>query len=157
VSPLPSDESLEAFIHRFRPIYLNKEPTNFHRVANALSEHFSHKAIAVCIRQLKRIYEMRDTSKKFAITVSGRSITSGDFLDDYLNGFEYHRDATRRTSLRAFEEKFSPEARKAILSIHLSGRYNAAVQLARLINETIDDRKDRSILIDLSKSPQAEQ
>ncbi len=133
VGSLPPDEQVEVFLHRLRPIYLNNERTNFNRIINLVSAHINHSQIADTFRLWKQEYDGRAMQDVFTIAVDKTILNSQEFLDNYLNALEYHRDKERREKIQRVTEHYPLEVQKPIVLLLLFYRLSAINRLAALI------------------------
>jgi len=131
---LPPDEQIETFLHRLRPIYLINERTNFNRVVNLVSAHIADPAITEAIRAWKREYDGRTFQEMITVSVGPITINSEQFLDDYLNAIEYHRDKERRKKIHQVAEQFPLDVQKPIVAFLLFFRLSAINRLTSFLD-----------------------
>jgi hypothetical protein len=131
---LPPDEQIEAFLLRLRPIYLQKERTHFERIANHISKHINDSAITETIRVWKREYDGRAFQEMITMSVGPITINSEQFLDDYLNAIEYHRDKERRKKIHQVTEHYSLDVQKTIVAFLLFFRLSAINRLTSFLD-----------------------
>ena len=103
---LPPDEQIEAFLLRLRPIYLQKERTHFGRAFQEM----------------------------ITMSVGPITINSEQFLDDYLNAIEYHRDKERRKKIHQVTEHYSLDVQKTIVAFLLFFRLSAINRLTSFLD-----------------------
>jgi hypothetical protein len=132
-SSLPSDDEIAAFLHRLRPFYLQKEAFHFNTVCNTIGAHICDDAVTDCLREWKRHYDARASRQVFEIAAAGKILNSEEFLDHYLNAYEYHYDPDRRKAIDDISAHFPLEAQKAIIVLLLSLRLNAINKLASFL------------------------
>jgi len=130
---LPSDDEVAAFLHRLRPIYLQKEALNYNTICNLVSAHLNDPAVTQCLREWKRHYDARASREVFEIAAAGKVLNSQEFLDNYLNALEYHRDQDRRKVIDEIGGHFPLEAQKAIIVLLLAMRLGAINKLASFL------------------------
>jgi hypothetical protein len=146
-SIIPPDEEIAAFLHRFRPFYLNNEATNFNKVANMVSSHFDDVWITDLTRLCKRCYDGRTSREKFEIAVKGMIINSQVFLDHYLNSLEYHHDPNRRKHIDVIAETFPLDVQKPFVVLLLIGRVEAINKLTSFLGTCFAREDGRTITL----------
>jgi hypothetical protein len=147
---LPSDDETAAFLHRLRPIYLNNEPTNFNRIANLVSAHLDDPWFTELIRVCKRYYDGRASRDVFEISAGGMVVNSQQFLDDYLNAIEYHRDRDRRQRIDEVAEHFPLDAQRPLVILLLGLRLNAINKLSSFLLTCFDREDGRPLTLDVA-------
>lgn len=99
-SRLPPKKDLREFLHAFRPILLEGEPTYFMKVLSIISKQAPHRGW----RMLRDEFDGRRFEQMFTISVTPACsalnpdpqrvvLNSARTLKKWLNAFEYHRDA----------------------------------------------------------------
>ena len=147
---LPSDEEIAAFFHRLRPFYLQRELTNFNRIANSVSHHLNDPAVTDCIRHWKRYHSGRASQEVLEIAVGGKIVNSEEFFDHYVNALEYHRDKARRQHVEAVAEHFPFEAQRPIIVLLLSMRLNAINKLSSFLLTCFDREDGRPLTLQMA-------
>ena len=130
---LPPDEQIEVSLHRLRPIYFNNERTNFNRIINLVSTHIKNTQIAETFRAWKREYDGSAMQAAFTISADKTVLNSQEFLDNYLNALEYHRDKERREKIQQVAKHYPLEVQKPIVILLLFYRLSAINRLASFI------------------------
>jgi len=139
------DEQIEVFLHRLRPIYLQDERTNFYTIAKILSAHLRDSQIAETIRSWKRQYDGRESQNAFKISVDVTTLNSQEFLNNYLNALEYHRDKEKREKVREVTLHYPLEVQKPIVVLLLFFKLSAINQLASLIQLCFESEGGKQI------------
>lgn len=134
---IPSDELIEAFLHRLRPIYLNNSETEFGAIANLVSAHLKDRAISECIRHWKKHYTLKESQEVFTIGVNKHIINSESFFGNYVNALEYHQEEDRISKIKEVTDKLPIEAIKPIIVLMLMTKLNAINKLASFINSCL--------------------
>ena len=146
---LPSDDEIAAFLHRLRPIYLQKEALNYNTISNLLSEHLNVPAITQCLREWKHHYDARASREAFEIAVATKVLNSQDFLDNYLNALEYHRDQDRRKVIDEISVHYPLEAQKAIIVLLLAMRLKAIKNLASFLQNCFSHEDGQPLTLEM--------
>jgi hypothetical protein len=156
VGSLPPDEQIEIFLHRLRPIYLNNERTNFNRIANLVSSHIANSRVAESIRLWKREYDGSASQEVFKMATDLTVLNSQEFLDNYLNALEYHRDKDRREKIQQVAQHFPLDVQKPIIVLLLFYRLSAINRLASFIELCFESEKGKQIKAEFaSEAPNA--
>jgi hypothetical protein len=145
VGSVPPDEQIEVFLHRLRPIYLQKERTNFNKIANLVSSHICVPEIVETIRAWKREYDGRASQDLFKMSVDLTTLNSQEFLDNYLNALEYHRDRERREKIQQVSQHYPLDVQKPIVVMLLFFRLSAINQLASFIDLCLQNENGKQI------------
>ncbi|MFV2073635.1 MAG: hypothetical protein ACC742_13395 [Thermoanaerobaculales bacterium] len=97
---LPPEDEFAAFLHRLRPFLLNNEPTYFHKIFKLLARRLDNKQFRLLIRPYKEAFSGKLMQSHMQITSDEIVLNSERILNDWLNGFEYHRDEKRPNTFR---------------------------------------------------------
>lgn len=117
---LPDDETLCAFLHKYRPILLRSEPTSFMNVCSLIERQVNFKPFTAHLKQFKEQYTGKVFKDVFSLKQADMSLLGEAFLDTYLNAFEYHRDERHKERLAPFLHTFEPDARKGLVTLLLT-------------------------------------
>ena len=145
VGSVPPDEQIEVFLHRLRPIYLNDERTNFNRIANLVSSHIRDSEIAQTIRAWKNEYDGSASQEAFRMSVDLTTLNSQEFLDNYLNALEYHRDKDRREKIQQVTQHYPLDVQKPIVVLLLFYRLSAINRLASFVELCFESESGKQI------------
>src|SRR6185295_6934340 len=104
---MPDPDHYRALLHLMRPFVLQREATHFGKVVNILCSRLDHPAFRTYLDRQKAIFagQRQQAMKLFS---NGTVINSTETLDLWLNGFEYHRDADKRTQFEALQSETLP-------------------------------------------------
>jgi hypothetical protein len=104
---MPDPDYYRALLHLMRPFVLQKEATHFGKIINILLLRLDHPAFRTYLDRQKAIFagQRQQAMKLFS---NGTVINSIETLDLWLNGFEYHRDADKRTQFEALQSQTLP-------------------------------------------------
>lgn len=130
---LPEDETLWAFLHKYRPIILHKERTEFTKICGLLGRHINHPRFNRMLKQWRAEYSGKQLREICAMQQGDLMLTSKTFLDQYLNACEYHRDVEKRQALSGFAAVFDHDARKALVTLLLTFKFSAVSRLRGFI------------------------
>jgi hypothetical protein len=141
-SRLPSKTELREFLHVFRPILLEGEPTYFMKVANIIARRAPHKGWRALREQFEgtRFEKMVTISVLPSATASQPTaasivLNSGKTLKKWLNAFEYHHDANLAAEFNEIhaEDFPTPDHTKGLMLELLREKAVAAVKLREII------------------------
>ena len=135
VGTLPDDEAFSTFLHKYRPIVLKKERTEFTKICSVLVKQISHPLFTQVVKAWKEEFSGKSLRKLFTLTQGNIDLIGQSFLETYLNAFEYHRDEGKRTSLSEFTSSFDPDARKGVVTILLIHKFSAVSRIREFICE----------------------
>ncbi|HMO81476.1 MAG TPA: hypothetical protein PKD24_11870 [Pyrinomonadaceae bacterium] len=131
-------ELMASFLHHLRPLYLEKEPASFSKVATLIGRRFSDRAMK---RHLKAIRYTKDNSPFSGfgqITLAGVTLWDNKTLKTWLYGFEYHQDHEKKEHLRDVEKAFGKEGIRSIFVDQLRLQAEAYFRLEELAQFIID-------------------
>ncbi len=130
---LPSDDKISALLHRLRPFFLKKEGTNFYRILNILSKNFDNNHFRHFLKSVRSYYKGEKISGMIQITANNTSLNSDEFLNDWLNAYEYHRDEDKREKISKVNKVFPFEATRALLIMMVYDKVGAINIIAHII------------------------
>jgi hypothetical protein len=137
---VPDEEALSTFLHKYRPIMLKNEPTEFSNVCSLLVRHIANPEFTKAIKTWKTEYSGKNLREICRMEQGDYLLTSQIFLENYLNAFEYHRDRQLRRRLSGFAATFEPAARRGLVTLLLTLKFSAVSRLRLFIKEML--RKD---------------
>lgn len=131
----PGEEAVRSFLSVLRHLYLQNEPTNFHRLLRLVLD----KAATNEARELVKGYGrfVRDALKRSSISLN---VGTGDqtipvpperILDDWLNGYYWHSDDDKRRRLDEWARW--PPIHKYVFISTLNDLYRAYEALAIIV------------------------
>ena len=137
VKELPTDEELAYFLHKFRPFYLQKEPTNFLRICKIINKNFRDIWIQLLIDEQMKNFTNTMTSSLWKIeTADNIVLNSEKMLDKWLNGFEYHKDNEKRLYVEKLHDDFFPlDFNKILFYSMLKDKTRAIRNIANMIKK----------------------
>lgn len=134
---VPDDDEIGAFLHRLRPFVLNDEPTNFGRVCNLLTRRIVDERFRQVIAGRKAVYFSKRFRAMVTITstteAGSAEINSEETLQNWLNGFEYHRDKDKRDAIDRLHWLLPVESSKPIFLSMLLEKADAIGHVAHWI------------------------
>ncbi len=131
---LPDDETLCAFLHKYRPILLRSEPTSFMKVCSLIDRQVDFEPFSAHLKHLKEQYTGKVFKGLFSLQQADMSLLGETFLETYLNAFEYHRDENHKERLALFTKTFEPDARKGLLTLLLTSKFCAVSGIREFVS-----------------------
>ncbi|MCD4655643.1 hypothetical protein K8T06_17110 [bacterium] len=146
---LPDWDHVIVFIHKLRPFQLKNESTYFPRVCNVLSRRLDHSWFKSFLEDMKNKFDgsiMQNYAQLYVrgfdrkMHLEGRDeflLNSEEFMNIWLNAFEYHHDERKRGFLNNLH-KFMPEKFTRHLFLHLlKDKAVAIINVCNLIEGVI--------------------
>jgi hypothetical protein len=112
---------------------LEKERTNFNKVCAILGKRINNDAFRKFLKQRREVYTGERLQKKIRIIQNDMILNSEEFLNDWLNAYEFHRDKNKREKIKRLHEFFPIEGSKPILLLLLYDKYSTIVEIASLL------------------------
>lgn len=134
---LPLWDDVMVFLHRLRPIYLERESTSFFRVANILGRRFEHPRIRGMLKGYRDLYSGKILRSSFEISSNDVVVNSDEVLSRWLNSYEYHRDPDKRVFIERLHEVFPVDASKVLFIALLVEKVKAIASLSSLASVVI--------------------
>jgi len=142
---LPLWDDVIVFLHKFRPIGLQSEDTNFYRVCNLLAREITHRYFRSFVEQQRQLYSGKTTQAKFRMSLNDVLINSEKMLFDWLNAYEYHRDKEKREFINSLHQMLPLEASKVIFLGLLADKVQAVSNLGEVVLVVLGKRKSIDI------------
>lgn len=141
-SEYPNADELYALLHCLRPFVLRNEPASFDNVCAAVVRALPHPYIRGYIHELRRQYFGTDAQQGVRITSNDVSINCERTLQDWLNGFEYHRDLEKRERIQSLHRLMSLQSSMPIFMGLLGEKVTAIFRLADLVGVLLGRQND---------------
>lgn len=132
-SELPDPDLFAGFQMKFRPFYLQNEPTQFGRICNLLRKRVALAGFRAIVQDQVEVFNLRRHSARYQVQAGGLLLNSMDALDLWLNGFEYHRDQEKRATLLNAHDVFPLESSVALFVDMLRDMTEAIAAVRTLI------------------------
>ena len=140
-SKLPNWDDVSAFLHKFRPLGLEKESTYFYRICNILTKELTHPYFRNMIDEQRDIFSGKRTQSTFKISSNDVILNSEKVLYDWLNSYEYHRDKEKRKFIDSLHEMFPLDGSKVLFLGLLSDKTQAIYKIAILVRVVLGKQK----------------
>ncbi len=138
---LPDWDDVSAFLHKFRPLGLEKESTYFLRICNILAKELSHPHFRNMIDEQRDIFCGKRARSIFMISINEVILNSEKVLHDWLNAYEYHRDIDKREFIERLHEVFPLDGLKVLFLYLLSEKTQAIYNIAVLVSVVVGKQK----------------
>lgn len=148
---LPNWDDVIVFLHKFRPIGLQSESTNFYKICNILSKELAHPHFRNLINEQRDVYSGKRAESAFKILSNDVLLNSEKVLYDWLNSFEYHRDKEKRQFIESLHQMIPLDASKVLFLGLLSDKTQAICNIAVLVRVIVGKQKSAEGEIRLSK------
>ncbi len=148
---LPDWEDVMAFLHRFRPIILKDENSNFYKVCNILGKKLDHSYFRNLIQDQRDAYSGKKMQTMIRVWSDDVLLNSEEVLQDWLNSFEYHRDKEKRTFIESLHAMLPLDASKVIFLSLLSYKMQATVNIAALVRVVVGKQKSLEAMVKVSE------
>jgi hypothetical protein len=138
---LPDWELVETYLHRLRPIILQDEETNFFKICKLLKRRIELPRIRKAVDEEIELYQGANINSTVRLSINDELITCERVLQDYLNGFEFHRDNERRGKIDRLIQFLPLEYLRAYWFWLLQEKGGAILRIAECVRIIIDAYK----------------
>lgn len=127
---LPEEDFLKEFFMAFRFFYLEKEPSNFNKIANIIANAAKNQGVNDFVRHIKKIWSGALTRENvFFVTLNREVITPKRLLDVWFNAHYFHSEQEKEEDLKALNRMLSTDLSKFLLVDSVYEAINAASML----------------------------
>jgi hypothetical protein len=147
---LPIWNDVIVFLHKIRPFLLQKEKTNFYRIANYLYKTIDNSDIRSFIAEQRSRYSGKTTQKSIKITSNDVIINSEKVLIDWLNAYEYHHDKDKKTSIDELHRMIPLEASKVLFLQMLSDKVAAIYNVTGFIRVLLGIQSNYNLMVKIN-------
>lgn len=113
---LPAEEDLRSFYMAFRFFYMEREKSNFLRVANIVSRRAQNGLVDRHIKALKEQWHGVLERKGWNIKLNGQELTAKLLIDLWFNAHYFHGDDKKQKELDDLNTILSTEFNKYLLA-----------------------------------------
>ena len=96
---LPSEDYLRSFYMAFRFFYLEKERSNFLKIANVIKQRTDDQFARQYVDRLKDMWSGALAAKTMRIHLNGKQITPSFLMDLWFNAHYFHSDGEKEQAL----------------------------------------------------------
>lgn len=128
--------SRSALLHALRPFLLQNEPISFDRTQSLFAQVFKHGWINRAMLWQRDHYRgIHIQSKVQIVSRQKGNFISEKVFNDWLYGYEYHRDLDKRKKIEAWKKQMPDGFAEGVLEGMLFSRVEAIVFLSRIIRK----------------------
>lgn len=141
---VPPEEQIAEFLMAFRFFYLEKEPTNFHKILILLGKHAKEPESREALKHLKTQWGNALFQSRLYLSVDGHPITASHLLDLWFNAYYFHSDRKKGEELKLLNEAFSESYSKYLL---LDSVYNSTKIIFIVyagLQDLVENRRNRA-------------
>ena len=144
---LPQWDNVIVFIHKFRPLLLQNESTNFYKIYNILAKELDHPHFRNLLNQYREQYSGKTMQSGFRVTHDGVLINSEKILLDWLNAHEYHRNKDKQEYIDSLHRLIPLDASKVILLRLLAEKALGVFKLSAFIQVVLGKQKSLNMTL----------
>ena len=144
---LPDWNQVIVFLHKFRPILLQNEKTNFYKIHNLLAKKLNHPNFRNSLGVQHERYSGKTYQSEVQIKSNKILLNSETVLFDWLNSHEYHRDEDKQEFLESLHQMIPLDTSKVIFLGLLIDKALASINLADLIRVVLGKQKEIEVLM----------
>lgn len=149
---LPKWDYVIVFLHKFRPILLTNEETNFYKIHNFLKRKINHPYFTNILALEHRLFSGKKFKSTVQIKSNGVTLNSEDVLFNWLNAFEYHREEEKKKVIESLHQILPLDASKVIFLSFLIDKAKATINLADIIRVLLGKDKELEVRMMNSQS-----
>ena len=137
----PAAEVCDALLFRLRPFVLRVEPTFFPSVCSLIGKRVQDPLIHKVLRGQNDQWQGKHFRSIFKVSDNFGILNSDKSVMDYLNGFEYHRDAEKRERLEPTRKFFGDVGLRALFLLLIADKARAIMTIGALCEFLLGARK----------------
>lgn len=146
------ENDLSAILHKMRPFLLNKEKTNFYKIANIIKRRIRSEYTHYLVETIKSRFSGRELSDMMqALFQRGQEnmlINSEGIFMKWVNAEEYHRDDEKRELLEEIDSVLPRTFSRSLFESSLIDRAKSVIELGNII-VSLEERSGRKITISM--------
>jgi len=131
---LPQWDMFITILHRIRPFVLKKEKANFYKIRNILRKSIDDQDILSILEYNKNLFSGRLCQNLIRFHINDVLVNSEDFLNIWLNAFEYHRDQNKRKFVEELHKHLPLDVSKAFFVSLVIDKVKAILNLCGIID-----------------------
>ena len=139
---LPEWNQVIVFLHKFRPILLNNEKTNFYKIHNLLAKKLDHPNFRNSLGVQHERYSGKTAQAEVQIRSNKVLLNSEKVLFDWLNSHEYHREEDKQEFIESLHQMIPLDVSKVISLRLLIDKALASINLADLIRVILGKQQE---------------
>jgi len=140
----PPEDDLFAFLHRMRPLILEKEPCNFQKIRKMIERKLQN-SIPPILPFLLDLFSGKSMQRQIVMISNDHIINSDKMLFNWLNAHEYHRDRDKQKFLEELHKIMPLEWSRGVFVNLLIDKAKAIFMLADFVKLILGERESISI------------
>ena len=133
---------LHELLHVLRPVTLAKERASFKKVTELLEARLVSGVVHRYLQTNRHAFQHGAMSLLFQIKVSGQPLFHESLLHTWLNGTQYHTDATKATEWAALEKSLGESNAGAVVMSQLHGKVVAVMNIDYVVRQVLSASKN---------------
>lgn len=129
---LPEWSQVIVFLHKFRPILLQNEKTNFYKLHNLLAKNLDQPLFRRSLSYQHELFSGKHNQAKFQFRSNKVLLNSEKVLFDWLNSHEYHREEEKQKFIESLHQMMPLNFSKVIFLGLLVDKAIASINIADL-------------------------
>jgi len=139
---LPPDwDEVIVFLHNLRPLILQNESANFHKIRNLLASKLDHSYFKNLLEQHRQLYSGKVDQAIFQLKINDMLINCEEVLSHWLNAHEYHTVKEKRELIENLHQMLPLDASKVVFLGLLLDKATAIFELADLVQVVMNKKK----------------
>ncbi len=131
---LPKEDYLRSFYMAFRFFYLQKERSNFLRIANLVNRRTDNEMSREYIERLKEIWSGALARKQMQMYINGKEITPTLLIDLWFNAHYFHSDELKEQNLANLKRALSIDVCRFMLADAVYEASKVVIHLANALH-----------------------
>lgn len=120
---------LHELLHVLRPVTLEKERASFSRVMKILEGRLGHESVLNFLRLNQHAFRHGEMSLFFQVSIGDKPLFAESLLRTWLNGTQYHTDASKAADWAALEASLGEPSAQAVVMTQLHGKVVAVLNI----------------------------
>ncbi|ACN18065.1 hypothetical protein HRM2_p00710 (plasmid) [Desulforapulum autotrophicum HRM2] len=141
---MPHDDDLFGFLHRLRPLILEKEPYNFQKIRKMIERKLKN-SIPPILPFLLDLFSGKLMQRQKVMKSNDQIINSEKMLFTWLNAHEYHRDQDKQEFLEELHKIMPLEWSRGVFVNLLIDKAKAIFQLADFVKLILGEQESITI------------
>ena len=117
-----SKPELYELLHVLRPVTLEKERASFSKVMKILEGRLPHESVLHFLRLNQHAFQHGEMSLFFQVSIGDKPLFAESLLRTWLNGTQYHIDASKASDWAALEASLGEPSAQAVVMTQLHGK-----------------------------------
>jgi hypothetical protein len=142
---LPAWDDVIVFLHKFRPLLLQNERTNFYKIHNLLAKNLDHPYFRSLLGKQREVFSGKASQSIMQFRSNDVLINSENILFDWLNSHEYHREKEKKEFIESLHKMIPLDASKVLFLRLLTDKALATYNMTAFIRVVLGKQKQVSV------------